>query len=100
MDRAILPLDVPAFPIAVERVVTPYLRDRPVVVAPSSSTRAPVLVSSLEARRAGGFRGMPLARASTVCRAPTGLPPHESPTPPASRPLLKILLSYSPLSAP
>ena len=100
MDRAILHLDVPAFPIAVERVVTPYLRDRPVVVAPSSSTRAPVLVSSLEARRAGVFRGMPLARAVRICRDLTVLPPNESLTRRASEAILKILSCYSPLLEP
>ena len=35
MDRAILHLDIPAFPVAVERVVEPRLRGRP-LVAPSS----------------------------------------------------------------
>jgi DNA polymerase-4 len=82
MDRAILHLDIPAFPIAVERVVEPRLRGRPVVVAPSSSTRAPVLVSSLEARAAGVFRGMPLARAARICRDLTILPPKPPRYPP------------------
>src|SRR2546428_752177 len=100
MDRAILHLDIPAFPIAAERVVTPRLRDRPVVVAPSSSTRAPVLVSSLEARRAGVFRGMPLARAVRICRALTVPPPNEPLTRRASEAILKILSCYSPLLEP
>src|SRR2546426_11165258 len=100
MDRAILHLDIPAFPIAAERVVTPRLRDRPVVVAPSSSTRAPVLVSSLEARRAGVFRGMPLARAIRICRDLTVLPPNPPLYRRASGAILHLLSGYSPLLEP
>jgi DNA polymerase-4 len=100
MDRAILHLDIPAFPIAVERVVEPRLRGRPVVVVPSSSTRAPVLVSSLEARAAGVFRGMPLARAVRICRDLTVLPPNPPLYRRASGAILKILAGYSPLLEP
>src|SRR5262245_40313163 len=100
MDRAILHLDIPAFPVAVERVVSPRLRERPVVVAPSSSTRASILVSSLEARRAGVFRGMPLARASRICRDLIVLPPNEPLYRRASDAILKILNGYSPLLEP
>lgn len=100
MDRAILHLDIPAFPIAVERVVEPRLRGRPVVVAPSSSTRAPVWVSSLEARAAGVFRGMPLARAVRICRDLTVLPPNPPLYRRASGAILKLLSGYSPLLEP
>jgi DNA polymerase-4 len=100
MDRAILHLDIPAFPIAVERVVEPHLRCRPVVVAPSSSSRAPILVSSLEARAAGVFRGMPLARAVRICRDLTVLPPNPSLYRRASGAILHLLSGYSPLLEP
>src|SRR5262245_6189939 len=100
MDRAILHLDIPAFPVAVERVVSPRLVGRPVVVAPSSSTRAPILVSSLEARRAGVFRGMPLVRASRICRDLIVLPPNEPLYRRASDAILKVLGCYSPLLEP
>jgi len=100
MDRAILHLDIPAFPVAVERVVEPRLRGRPVVVAPSSSTRAPVLVSSLEARAAGVFRGMPLARAVRICRDLTVLTPNPPLYRRASGAILKLLAGYSPLLEP
>ena len=100
MDRAILHLDIPAFPIAVERVVTPRLRGRPVVVAPVSSTRAPVLVSSLEARQMGIFRGMSLARAVRICRDLTVLPPNQPLYRRASDAVLKLLSAYSPLLEP
>jgi DNA polymerase-4 len=100
MDRAILHLDIPAFPVAVERVVSPRLRERPVVVAPSSSTRASILVASLEARRAGVFRGMPLARAARICRDLIVLPPNEPLYRRASDAILKILNGFSPLLEP
>src|SRR4030095_2716448 len=100
MDRAILHLDIPAFPVAVERVVSPRLVGRPVVVAPSSSTRAPIIVSSLEARRAGVFRGMPLARAARICRDLIVLPPNEPLYRRASDAILKILNGFSPLLEP
>ena len=100
MDRAILHLDIPAFPVAVERVVSPRLVGRPVVVAPSSSTRAAILVSSLEARRAGVFRGMPLARAARICRDLIVLPPNEPLYRRASDAILKVLGCYSPLLEP
>ncbi|HEV8336797.1 MAG TPA: hypothetical protein VGR67_10300 [Candidatus Polarisedimenticolia bacterium] len=100
MHRAILHLDIPAFPIAVERVVAPRLRERPVVVAPSSSTRAPVLVASLEARAAGVFRGMLLVRALRICRDLTILPSNPSLYRRASEAILKLLSGYSPLLEP
>src|SRR4029450_5413383 len=89
MDRAILHLDIPAFPVAVERVVSPRLRERPVAVAPSSSTRASILVASLEARRAGG-----------LCRTLVFLPPPEPLYRRASDAILKILNGFSPLLEP
>lgn len=100
MDRAILHLDIPAFPVAVERVVAPRLVGRPVVVAPSSSTRAPIIVSSLEARRAGVFRGMPLVRAVRICRDLIVLPPNEPLYRRASGAILRVLNCYSPLLEP
>jgi DNA polymerase-4 len=100
MERAILHLDVPAFPIAVERVVAPRLGGRPVAIAPSSSSRAVVLVSSLEAREAGVFRGMPLFRAVRICPDLTVLPPNEPLYRRASEAILKLLSCYSPLLEP
>src|SRR2546427_785354 len=43
MTRSILHVDIAAFPIAVERVIEPGLRGRPVLVAPPGSARAPAL---------------------------------------------------------
>ncbi len=100
MDRAIFHLDIPAFPVAVERVVAPRLVGRPVVVAPSSSTRAAIVVASLEARRAGVYRGMALARAVRICRDLIVLPPNAPLYRRASDAILKVLNGYSPLLEP
>jgi DNA polymerase IV len=100
MERAILHLDIPAFPIAVERVVTRRLRERPVAVAPSTSSRAPILSCSLEARQAGVFGGMPVHRALRICHELVILPPNEPLYRRASEAVLKLLSCYSPLLEP
>ncbi|HEU5180265.1 MAG TPA: DNA polymerase IV [Candidatus Polarisedimenticolia bacterium] len=100
MERAIFHLDIPAFPVAVERVVAPRLVGRPVVVAPSSSTRAAIVVASLEARREGVYRGMSLARAVRICRDLIVLPPNAPLYRRASDAILKVLNGYSPLLEP
>ena len=43
MEREIIYIHVTAFPIAVERVIRPELRGRPVVVAPVGSARSIVM---------------------------------------------------------
>src|SRR5437899_1591145 len=67
MLRSVLNVDIAAFPIAVERVIDRGLRDRPVLVAPPGSVRAPVLVVSQEAAREGVRAGMPLPVALRRC---------------------------------
>ena len=53
MDRHIIHLHIPSFPIAVARVKHPELRNRPVAVAPPHSERALILSVSAEARQEG-----------------------------------------------
>ena len=48
--RKVLYVNITRFPIAVERVLSPNLRSRPLVIAPPQSGRAPVWESSDEAR--------------------------------------------------
>ena len=50
MHRHIIHIHISAFSIAVERVVRPELKDRPVAVAPPRSERALILSASAEAR--------------------------------------------------
>lgn len=100
MDRHIIHLHIPAFPIAVERVRRPELRDRPVAMAPPHSERALILAVSAEARREGIFKGMPLGRALKFCPDLSVLPPNPALMERASRMLSKTAAGYTPLWEP
>jgi len=100
LNRHIIHLHIPAFPIAVERVRRPELRDRPVAVAPPHSERALILSVSAEARREGVFKGMPLGRAMKFCPALRVLPPNPALTERAFRMLSKTAADYTPLWEP
>ncbi|HEU4402121.1 MAG TPA: DNA polymerase IV [Candidatus Polarisedimenticolia bacterium] len=100
MERSVLHLDIDAFPIAVERVVDPALRLRPVAVAPPGSARAPVLVVSPEAAREGVRAGMPVPVALRRCPGLVVLPTNEPLYRRATGALLALLGGYSPLVEP
>ena len=68
MKRSIIFIGVPCFPIAVERVVSRRLRDRPVVLVQSLNARSRCLAVSLEAHQWGIRRGMSLNDARRHCR--------------------------------
>jgi DNA polymerase-4 len=98
--RHIIHLHIPAFSIAVERVCHPELRGRPVVVAAPSPERAPVLSASIEARREGVFKSMPVSRALKVCPELTVLPPNPKLTERARQDLEREVARYTPLWEP
>src|SRR2546425_4600528 len=100
MDRSVLHVDIAAFPIAVERVIEPGLRGRPVVVAPPGSARAPVLVVSHEAAQEGVRAGMPLPVALRRCPGARVLHPNEALYGRATGAVLSLLGGYSPLVEP
>jgi len=100
MDRNIIHLHIPSFPIAVARVVRPELRDRPVAVAPPHSERALILSVSAEARQEGIFKGMPLGKAMKFCPGLTVLPPDHDLTAKACRLLAGVVARYTPLWEP
>jgi DNA polymerase-4 len=100
MDREIIYLTVPAFPVAVERVIHPELRGRPVVVSPPGTARAIVTALSAEAWNAGIRKGMALAKAMRYCRNAIVLPPNEPLYLRASRAIFKVLEAFSPLLEP
>lgn len=100
MDRHIIHIHIPAFPIAVERVCRPGLRGRPVVVAPPHSERGLILSVSSEAREEGIFKGMPLGKAKKYCPGLTVLPPNPDLTARASRVLTEMATQYTPLWEP
>jgi DNA polymerase-4 len=100
MDRSILCVDVPAFPVAVERVVDPRLRGRPVLVAPEGSARALVVAASDEAVREGVRAGMPVALAMRRCPGAVLRPTDERLYRRATAAVLSLLGGYTPLVEP
>jgi DNA polymerase-4 len=100
MERQIIYVTVTDFPVAVERVIHPDLRGRPVVVAPLGAARSIVTALSSEARGAGICAGMALSKATRYCRNIAVLPPNEPLYLRASRAIFKVLDGYSPIIEP
>jgi DNA polymerase IV len=69
VEREILHITVPAFPIALARVVHANLRGRPVAVAPLNSERALLQCVSAEAASDGLHAGIPIYQARKTCPA-------------------------------
>ena len=100
VEREIVYVTIPGFPVAVERVIHPDLRGRPVVVAPLGPARSVVTGLSPEAWSAGIRKGMALAKAMRYCRSAIVLPPNEPLYLRASRAIFKVLESFSPVIEP
>ncbi len=100
MEREIIYLTVNSFPVAVERVVHPELRGKPVIVSPLGASRSVVTALSGEAWKAGVRKGMVLAKAMRYCRSAIVLPPNESLYLRASRAIFRVLESFSPVLEP
>lgn len=75
-ERTISYLNVPSFPIALERIQDPRLNEREVAVAPRSSDRAKVWAVSSEARKAGISKGMPVGQAKRIAPSLTIIEPN------------------------
>jgi DNA polymerase-4 len=100
MIRSVLFIDPPGFCTTVEGLVAPALRERPVIVAAPGADRATVLALSVEARRAGITRGMPVNRARKLCPDLIVRPPNPRLYARASRALDEILRRYAPVIEP
>jgi DNA polymerase IV len=100
MERSVLYVDVAAFPIAVERVLDPALRFRPVALAPPGTARGLILVPSLEAQGEGVRAGMPVQEALRRCPGLLVRPPDEPLYRRAAAAVLALLGGYSPLVEP
>jgi len=100
MERDILHLRIPAFAVALARVVDPALRRRPVAVAPGLSERALVQSVSREGQREGVLAGMSVRQARSFCPALIVLPPDPQLQARGQRALLKLVSGYSPLIEP
>ena len=100
MERSVLCIDVPAFPVAVARVVEPGLRGRPVIVAPEGSARALVVAASDEALREGVRPGMPVGAAARRCPGLILRAPDDALTRRAAAAVYGLLGGYTPLVEP
>ncbi len=100
VPRHIIHLHIPAFPIAVARVVEPRLRAWPVALAPAQSERSLLLCVSPEARAEGIFKGMPVSRAKALCPHLRIIPPNPELTERAFHALGSLVARYTPLWEP
>jgi len=100
VDREILHLTVPAFPIALARVVHPQLRGRPVAVAPLNSERALVQCVSDEAASEGVHAGTPIFQARKCCPALIVIPPDPHLMAKGNLALTELSSEYTPLIEP
>jgi DNA polymerase-4 len=100
MQREILYLKVPSFPVALERTRDPSLRGRPVAICSSGSGRSLLQAVSLEARKEGLFKGMPRRQALERCPGLRLLQPDPAHYQKAANELFRILSAYSPLVEP
>jgi len=100
MERDILHLAIPAFPIELARVGDASLRQRPVAVVPGNSERALLTCVSAEARAEGVHEGMPLFRARRLCPPLLLLPPDPQKVSRGMKALLEVSGRYTPLWEP
>lgn len=97
---SVLHVNVPSFPIEVERLVDRRLRGRPVAVAASTSPRAPLLYVSTEAFSAGIYRGMMRREAGRWERSLICLTPNENLYQRAQQKLLEVVSRFTPVFEP
>ena len=100
MEREILYLKVPCFPVSVERLRDPSLGERPVAICAAGSGRSLLQTVSTEARREGLFKGMPRHEALRTCPGLKILPPDPALYNRAAGSLFQLLTAHSPLVEP
>jgi DNA polymerase-4 len=93
-------IDLDAFFVAVEQVLHPELRGKPVVVGGKSSQRGVVATASYEAREFGLRSGMPLATAHRLCPHAVFIPGNYGEYRAASKRFMAILADFSPFLQP
>jgi DNA polymerase IV len=100
MERKILYLKVPSFPVAVERLRDPSLRGFPLAVCGAGPGPNPLQTVSREARREGLCRGMPRQQALSLCPGLRLLPPDPALYQRTADSLFRLLSGHSPLVEP
>jgi len=100
MDREILHITVPAFPIALARVIHANLRGRPVAVAPLNSERALLQCISAEAAAEGVHAGTSIYHARRSCPSLIVIAPDPHLMAKGSRALLELSGEFTPIVEP
>ncbi|TGU74143.1 DNA polymerase IV [Geomonas terrae] len=100
MDREILHITVPAFPIALARVVHAHLRGRPVAVAPLNSERALLQCISAEAEAEGVHVGTPIYHARRSCPSLIVIAPDPYLMAKGSHALTELSAEFTPIVEP
>lgn len=100
MNREILHITVPAFPIALARVVHSNLRGRPVAVAPLNSERALLQCISAEAASDGVRAGTPIYQARRFCPSLIVIAPDPHLTARGSQALVDLSGEFTPIIEP
>jgi len=100
VDREILHITVPAFPIALARVIHSHLRGRPVAVAPLNSERALLQCISAEAAAEGVHAGTSIYHARRSCPALIVIAPDPHLMAKGSQALLELSGEFTPIVEP
>ena len=95
--RRIIHCDFDTLYVSLERAVNPRLRGRPIVVGGRAEERGIVAGMSREARQAGIYPAMPVARARTICPDLVVLPGNHSLYNDRARTVWKYLQRFSPV---
>ncbi|HUF84762.1 MAG TPA: DNA polymerase IV [Acidimicrobiia bacterium] len=98
-DASILHVDLDAFYASVEQLADPSIRGRPVIVG-GLGHRGVVAAASYEARRFGVHSAMPMSRARRACPNGVFLAPRFEQYGDASKAVMTILRSFTPLVEP
>jgi len=99
LDRHIIHVHIPSFPIAAARVIRPELRAGLWPWLPSFRASPHSLCLS-RSRQEGIFKGMPLGKAMKFCPGLTVLPPDHDLTAKACQVLAGVVARYTPLWEP
>ncbi|MGH7146829.1 MAG: DNA polymerase Y family protein [Nitrospiraceae bacterium] len=97
MDRHIVCYQIPSFEIAVTRLTTPTLRDRPVAVVPLHTSRALIREVSREAQQEGVVPGMAVEHARRLCPSLQVLAPEPTRVHQAQQALTEIIAQRAPV---
>lgn len=100
MVRRIMHIDLDAFFVSVEQVLTPGLKGKPVVVGGKPDRRGVVAAASYEARAFGIHSAMPLATASRLCPQAIFIEGNFARYREASEKFMAILADFSPYLEP